>query len=62
MKNYFIQTQQLNLKCTFHKAIDMCNHIKQSLIELSEMGFDWVLTSGGENNARARNKKFDFYG
>ena len=43
--------QQLNLKCTFHKAIDMCNHIKQSLIELSEMGFDWVLTSGGENNA-----------
>ena len=42
---------QLNLKCTFHKAIDMCNHIKQSLIELSEMGFDWVLTSGGENNA-----------
>ena len=43
--------QQLNLKCTFHKAIDMCNNIKQSLIELSEMGFDWVLTSGGENNA-----------
>ena len=43
--------QQLNLKCTFHKAIDMCNHIKQSLIELSEMGFDWVLTSGGKDNA-----------
>lgn len=43
--------QQLNLKCTFHKAIDICSHINQSLIELSEMGFDWVLTSGGENNA-----------
>ena len=43
--------KQLNLKCTFHKAIDMCNNIKQNLIELSEMGFDWVLTSGGENNA-----------
>ena len=42
---------QLNLKCTFHKAIDSCNHVKQSLIELSEMGFDWVLTSGGKKNA-----------
>lgn len=42
---------QLNLKCTFHKAIDNCYNIKQSLIELSEMGFDWVLTSGGEKNA-----------
>jgi len=42
---------QLNLKCTFHKALDKCNNIKQSLIELSEMGFDWALTSGGGNNA-----------
>ena len=41
----------LNLKCTFHKAFDQCQNIEKSLIELSEIGFDWVLTSGGEKNA-----------
>ncbi len=43
--------KDLNLKCTFHKAFDQCQNIEKSLIELSEIGFDWVLTSGGEKNA-----------
>ena len=43
--------KDLDLKCTFHKAFDECKNIKQSLIELSEIGFDWVLTSGKEKNA-----------
>ena len=38
--------KDLNLKCTFHKAFDQCENIQKSLIELSEIGFDWVLTSG----------------
>ena len=43
--------KDLDLKCTFHKAFDECKNINQSLIELSEIGFDWVLTSGKEKNA-----------
>jgi copper homeostasis protein len=43
--------KDLNLKCTFHKAFDQCQNFEKSLIELSEIGFDWVLTSGGEKNA-----------
>ena len=43
--------KDLNLKCTFHKAFDQCQNIEKSLIELSEIGFNWVLTSGGEKNA-----------
>jgi len=43
--------KDLDLKCTFHKAFDECENINQSLIELSEIGFDWVLTSGKEKNA-----------
>ena len=43
--------KDLNLKCTFHKAFDQCQNIEKSLIELSEIGFDWVLTSGREKNA-----------
>ena len=43
--------KDLNLKCTFHKAFDQCHNIQKSLIELSEIGFDWVLTSGREKNA-----------
>lgn len=43
--------KDLNLKCSFHKAFDQCQNIEKSLIELSEIGFDWVLTSGGEKNA-----------
>ena len=43
--------KDLNLKCTFHKAFDQCQNFEKSLIELSEIGFDWVLTSGGKRNA-----------
>ena len=43
--------KDLNLKCTFHKAFDQCQNFEKSLIELSEIGFDWVLTSGGKKNA-----------
>jgi len=43
--------KDLNLKCTFHKAFDQCQNIEKSLIELSEIGFDWVLSSGREKNA-----------
>ena len=46
-----IAAKDLNLKCTFHKAFDQCQNIQKSLIELSEIGFDWVLTSGREKNA-----------
>ena len=41
----------LNLKCTFHKAFDLCDNMQKSLVELSEIGFDWVLTSGREQTA-----------
>ena len=44
-------SKDLNLKCTFHKAFDLCDNIQKSLLELSEIGFDWVLTSGKEKNA-----------
>jgi copper homeostasis protein len=44
--------KDLELKCTFHKAFDECKNINQSLLELSEIGFDWVLTSGKEKNAK----------
>ena len=43
--------KDLNLKSTFHKAFDQCENIQKSLIELSEIGFDWVLTSGRKKNA-----------
>ena len=40
------KAKNLGLKCTFHKAIDQCEKLTESIIEISEMGFDWVLTSG----------------
>jgi copper homeostasis protein len=43
--------KDLNLKCTFHKAFDLCDNMQKSLVELSEIGFDWVLTSGREQTA-----------
>ena len=45
------KAKNLGLKCTFHKAIDQCEKLTESIIEISEMGFDWVLTSGKEINA-----------
>jgi copper homeostasis protein len=39
------------LACTFHRAIDLSSNWQADLEELIEMGFDRVLTSGGEAKA-----------
>ena len=43
--------KDLGLRCTFHKAIDQCDQFNKSVMELSSMEFDWVLTSGKETYA-----------
>ena len=43
--------KDLNLKCTFHRAFDLCANKLLSLEEIGQLGFDWVLTSGGESTA-----------
>jgi copper homeostasis protein len=44
-------SKNLGLLCTFHKAIDICFDIEKSTMQLSDMGFDWLLSSGGKKNA-----------
>ena len=44
-------SKNLGLLCTFHKAIDNCFDIEKSTMQLSDMGFDWLLSSGGKINA-----------
>ncbi len=38
----------LPINCTFHRAIDVCSNIDIALLQLIEMGFSRVLTSGGK--------------
>lgn len=40
-----------NMKCTFHRYIDTCANIDESIEQLIDIGFDSVLTSGGKTNA-----------
>ncbi len=40
-----------NMKRTFHRYIDKCLDIDQSIEQLIDIGFDSVLTSGGKANA-----------
>lgn len=40
-----------NLACTFHRAIDLSSNWKDDLERLIEIGFDRVLTSGGQGKA-----------
>lgn len=44
-------SKSLGLLSTFHKAIDNCFDIEKSTMQLSDMGFDWLLSSGGKKNA-----------
>jgi copper homeostasis protein len=39
------------MHATFHRAIDECTDIEEAMIEIIELGFDKVLTSGGKQNA-----------
>ena len=43
--------KDLNLKCTFHRAFDICCDPIKSFNIIKSMGFDWVLTSGQQNSA-----------
>ncbi|MES2512501.1 MAG: copper homeostasis protein CutC [Bacteroidota bacterium] len=39
------------MSVTFHRAIDQCRDIKKGFETIIELGFDKVLTSGGQQNA-----------
>jgi copper homeostasis protein len=39
------------MKCTFHRDIDQCSNMDESIERLIDIGFDNVLTSGGKNSA-----------
>jgi copper homeostasis protein len=39
------------LKCTFHRAFDLCSDPEKALNEIRESGFSRILTSGGKGNA-----------
>lgn len=39
------------MKCTFHRYIDKCTNINESIEQLIDIGFDTVLTSGGKETA-----------
>ena len=43
--------KNLNLKCTFHRAFDICNDPIKSFNKIKSMGFDWLLTSGQQSTA-----------
>tara|TARA_B100001093_G_C26853045_1_gene1026041 strand:- start:1446 stop:2114 length:669 start_codon:yes stop_codon:yes gene_type:complete len=43
--------KSLNLKCTFHRAFDICSDPIKSFNRIKSMGFDWILTSGQQNTA-----------
>jgi copper homeostasis protein len=40
-----------SMKCTFHRYIDKCSDLDESIEHLIDIGFDSVLTSGGKANA-----------
>lgn len=42
-----------SMKCTFHRDIDKCANIDESIEQLIDIGFHNVLTSGGKENALA---------
>jgi copper homeostasis protein len=39
------------MKCTFHRYIDECANMDESIAQLIDIGFDNVLTSGGKTTA-----------
>ena len=44
-------SKKLNLKTTFHRAFDSCNHPINNFNAITKLGFNRILTSGHENKA-----------
>ena len=45
------EAKLFGLETTFHRAFDLCEHPKESLESIIELGFDRLLTSGGRPKA-----------
>jgi len=45
--------RQLGLRCTLHRAIDLCPDLEEAVGLAIELGFERILTSGGAQNALA---------
>ncbi|NQX92225.1 MAG: copper homeostasis protein CutC [Flavobacteriales bacterium] len=47
------KAKEYNLQTTFHRAIDLTNNPAESAAYLAQLGFDYILSSGGKPKAEA---------
>lgn len=50
-KNSFLLKEASGISVTFHRAFDCCRNPKKALVQLSDLGFNRILTSGQQPTA-----------